>query len=232
MKVDSNISRAIDSYLDDNNITAGAFARDMKVSPASVTKWRKVGSGINSVRWERLFPLLKMYLPAERIYIDDAGHERYSSATRHQSGYVFEPKYVPQMVPTFPLSDLSEFDDTLESVTQFGERRRASLSEYRPRHPVAGGVFAVELTDDGLAPVLPAGSKLFASAGERPHDACVVVVNADGGRMMIGRYRRNGDQFSVLDIAGGPVLLSGAVNDARRLITWIFPVLYYEVTTF
>lgn len=232
MKVDSEISRAIDRYLHDNKLTYDDFSKLMKVSPACITKWRKIGNGITNHKWGMIFPLIKKYLPADRIFIDDAGKEQYSSATLHQSSYVFEPKYIPLMVPTFQLAELADFDDTLESIIQFGERSKVKLSEYRPKHPDMSGIFAIVVADNSLAPVLPEKTKLFACTGERPNDGCLVVANSANGKPVIGRYKRSKSNFYVSSVIDDKDLISGEIKDARNIITWIFPVLYYEVVTF
>ena len=134
MKIDSHIVAAIDKYIEDHGITYEEFAHRQGVSCAAITKWRKVGNGMTANRWTKLFPLLQKYLPQDRIFIDDAQKEQYSSAAANQSSYVFEPKYVPLMVPVFSLDQISTDDDTLESVTQLGARLKAKKAEYRPKH--------------------------------------------------------------------------------------------------
>ena len=232
MKVDSEISRAIDRYLHDNKLTYDDFSRQMQVSPACITKWKKIGSGITERKWENLFPMLKKYLPADRIFINDAGKEQYSSATQHQSAYVFEPKYIPLLVPTFRLDQLADFDDTLESIIQFGERTKVKLSEYRPKHAGMSGIFSVEIAGSALAPIIPDKTKLFACTGEHPHKGSLVVANAIGGKPVVGVYQTSSTKFSIFDIKKGNTMISGKIKDARNIVTWIFPVLYYEVVTF
>ena len=234
MKVDSHIAHAIDQCIAESKVSAEEFARQLGVSNASITKWRKVGNGITQIRWDGLFPLIRKYLPKDRLYIDDAGKEQYSSAAAKQSSYFFEPKYVPLMVPTFSLTQISAYDDTLESVTQLGERLRVPLSEYRPKHKEKSSIFAIHLDDDLLAPVFPKRTTLFVCGGERPISGGQVVVFAAGAKQpIIGQYIRKGTEFSVVPADGNPKhAISGKVEDAKKLITWIFPVLYYEVVTF
>lgn len=232
MKVDSEISRAIDRYLHENELTYEEFSKRMGVSPACITKWRRVGNGITPIKWESLFPMIKQYLPESRIFIDDSGREQYSSATEHQSSYVFEPKYLPQMVPTFQLDRLKNFDNTLESIIQFSEKNSSKLSEYRPKHPNVSGVFSVDINDNSLAPVIPAKTRLFACTSERPQNGGLVIANPASADVIVGRYSRKGSRFYIHSLYGNIVLISGEITDARSLISWIFPVLYYEVTTF
>ena len=233
MKVDSEISRAIDRYLLENELTYEEFSRRIGVSPACITKWRKVGNGISSIKWQTLFHVIKQYLPESRIFIDDSGKEQYSSATEHQSSYVFEPKYLPQMVPIFQINRLKGFDNTLESIVQFAKKNSSGLAEYRPKHSNISGVFAVDIDDNSLAPVIPEKTRIFACTSERPRNGGLVIANPTSADVtLVGRYCRNGSQFSIHSVCDNTVLLSGETTDARSIIEWIFPVLYYEVTTF
>ena len=231
MKIDSHIVHAIDQYVADNGISYEDFAKQQGVSNAAITKWRKVGNGMTPNRWARLFPILKKYLPQDRIFIDDAQKEQYSSAAAHQSSYIFEPKYMPLMVPVFSMKQIATYDDTLESVTQLGVRLKAKQAEYRPKHKEKSSVFAVKLTDDAMAPVFPAKTTLFVCAGERPADGGLALVLPVGKGAILGTYTRQGDKFSIVSPDGKPAI-EGKVADAKKLLTWIFPVLYYEVVTF
>lgn len=231
MKVDTGIVKAIEAYLEENQIGYRDFADKLGLSPAAITKWRKVGNGITPMRWRKLFPLIKPYLPKDRIYIDDAGHEQYSSNSEHQSGYVFEPKFIPIMVPTFTLKQIAKFDDTLESVMQFGTKSKAPMVEYRPKHADKNNVFALTIDDDSMFPILPKESRLFVCASERPVDGSLVAVMPVDQEPFIGRYSSSKGEYSITQIVGGRSL-SGKSKDARTAISWIFPVLYYEVVTF
>lgn len=233
MKVDTGIVKAIEAYLEENQIGYRDFSEKMGLSPAAITKWRKVGNGITPMRWRKLFPLIKPYLPKDRIYIDDAGHEQYSSNSEHQSGYVFEPKFIPIMVPTFTLEQIAKFDDTLESVMQFGTKNKAPMVEYRPKHADKSNVFAVTVDDDSMMPILPKGSRLFVCASERPVDGRLVVAMPLGKKPLIGTYSRTGDFFAINEITGDKSKhIVGKARNARLILSWIFPVLYYEVVTF
>lgn len=233
MKVDSHIAHAIDQLIAERKISNEEFSRSLGVSNASITKWRKVGNGITSMRWEVLFPLIKKYLPKDRIFINDAGMEQYSSATAKQSSYFFDPKYIPLMVPTFSLQEIAAYDDTLESITQLGERLKSKLSEYRPKHKEKSSIFAIQMADDKLAPVFPERTTLFVCAGERPASSGLVVMLTADKVPVIGQYSRQGDEFSVTPTDGNRKhFIRGKVADAKQMITWIFPVLYYEVVTF
>ena len=231
MKVDTNIVNAIESYLAENKIDYMNFAELIGVSAASVTRWRKAGSGITKMRWQSVFNLIRKYLPNNCIYIDDAGREQYLSITSKPASQVYEPKNIPIMVPTFSLEQLSEYDNLHESMTRFGTRIGAATSEYRPKLPDKSGVMIVLLTDDSLAPVLPRGTKLFVGTGERPEDGNLVIAKLASAGLIVGRYLRGDDDFQINGI-NNELMIFGAVKEARNSITWIFPVLYYEVETF
>ena len=231
MKVDSNIVKAIELYVKNNTDGFVDFAQKFGISPAALTKWRKVGSGITNKKWQQLLPLIRKYLPDDRFYIDDAGNEQYSSVTAKQSSYYFEPKYIPIMVPTFTPEQLSDYDDMLESITQYGANLKVKTSEYRPKHQQKTSIMAVKIDSKDFEPMLPANSTLFVCTGERPHDNCIVIAKLVSGDIIIGKYNRSSNDFTIRDFSSGE-LLQGTASDVRSIITWIFPVLYYEVITF
>lgn len=233
MKIDSFIVTAQKDYMRDRKITAQEFSREMKISPACAVKWSKVGNGITDEKWNLLFPEIKKYLPPERIYIDDSGKERYLSATEHVSDYVFEPKYVPAMVPLIQLKYLSAFDNVIESVAQFSMKIGAGTVEYRPKHPDKSGIMAIKIDDNLHAPVLPRDTTLFiATGGETISVGNLCVAKDIYGEIAIGHYCESKDQFAVTDMVTNKPLVIGEIEQARRFIQWIFPVLYYEVVTF
>ena len=224
MKIDSFIVSAQKEYIRD---------RKMGISACCVTKWSKVGNGITNQKWDLLFPKIKKYLPKDRIYIDDSGNERYMSATEHVSEYVFEPKYVPAMVPLIPLKQMPKFDNTLNSVMQFGQRIGADMVEYRPKHPNKSGVMAVKIENRLFDPALPYDTTLFISTGgEMISDGCLVIAKDVNNEVFIGRYCKRRDQFAVTDLMSEKPLIIGEIESPRKFIDWIFPVLYYEVVTF
>ena len=232
MQIDSNIVKAIEKYLNENELMAMDLAASLGVSPATMTKWRKVGNGITDQKWDALFPLIKKYLPAERIYIDTAGVEQYSSAVQKESAYSFDPKYVPAMIPLFSTDDLAEYDNMLESAMQFGKRTQAKQIEYRAKHPNKQGVFALRLDNDDFAPVMPSGSTIFACTSETPVTGSVIVFKNAAGLVTIGRYQQKQSNFRITTLDSRSQLVQGKISEARSIITWAFPVLFYEVVTF
>ena len=233
MKIDSFIVTAQKEYIRDKKMLLQDYAAEMGISPCCVTKWSKVGNGITDAKWKKLFPKIKKYLPKERIYIDDAGKEQYSSATEHISDYIFDPKYIPTMVYKIDLKYLSQFDNIIDSIAQFGERIGANTVEYRPKHANKNSIMAIGIDDNLHAPIFPLGTTLFVStAGETIPNGCICVVKDINGEIFIGHHVRKKDQFAVTDAMSGKPLLIGEIENARKFIQWIFPVLYYEVVTF
>ena len=233
MKIDSFIVTAQKEYIRDKKMLLQDYAAEMEISPCCVTKWSKVGNGITDAKWKKLFPKIKEYLPKDRIYIDDSGNERYVSATEHVSEYVFEPKYVPAMVPIIPFRQVVRFDNTLDSVMQFGQRIGADMVEYRPKHPNKSGVMAVKIEDCLFDPVLPLNTTLFiGTGGEMIVDGCLVIAKDVNNEVFIGKYSKRRDQFAVTDLMSKKPLIVGEIESPRKFIDWIFPVLYYEVVTF
>jgi hypothetical protein len=232
VKVDSHIVAAIKSYLHDNDMQAQDFAARLGVTPAAITKWCRVGSGITDQKFDALFSKIKKYLPKDRIYIDDAGSERYSSATASASQYIFEPKYVPASVPVIPLEQMAVFDNMLESTEQFARRINAESVEYRAKHSGKTGIMAVKINSDIYSPVLPSSATLFVSTAETPKQSSLCVVKTTSGDVFVGVYSSKDDKFSFTDVWNRKEIMSGNIQKARALIQWIFPVLYYEVVTF
>ena len=81
MRVDQHIITAIDQYLQANRLTQKEFARRLGVCEATVVKWHRAGNGVSNVHWRIIYPLIKRYLPQNRIFITNAGEEEYSSLT-------------------------------------------------------------------------------------------------------------------------------------------------------
>ena len=234
MRIDTNIVVALDSFAKANKLTKKGLADYFAVSGATVTKWHKVGSGITGYRWDNdLFPKLKPYLPQERIYIDDAGIERYSSTTEKQSKYFFEPKYIPIRVPLFTLETISGYDDTLDSITQYAQGITSEMVEYRPKSKQrASSVFAIRLSGSNVLVNFPATvTTAYVSAGDRPLDCGLVVCRPVNGTAFVAVYRRDGSNFTISEI-GGTQKITGSVAQAKQLIGWIYPVLYTESVTF
>jgi hypothetical protein len=233
VKIDSHIVNAIQEYIASNGMEAQEFASEMGVSGACITKWGKVGNGITQPKWQVLFPKIKQFLPKERIYIDDSGDERYLSTTKHESNYVFHPKYVPAMVHLFPLQMLSQFDNMLQSATQFGMDMGATLVEYRIKHAKKNGIVAVKMDSTEYDPVIPLGTTMFAcTGGEAPKNGGLVIVKNVDGKVIVARYNKNEKSFSLNDVVTGEPITVCDISSARKFIVWIFPVLYYEVVTF
>ena len=232
-RVDSAIVAAIRDYIASRNIDQQQFAQEMGVSNACVTKWLKVGNGITDRKWHVLFTKIKNFLPKDNIYINDAGVENYSSSVKGVSAYIFEPKYTPAMVHLIPMAELSEFDNIVTSVTQFGSDIGARTIPYYAKHTGKNSVLGVQVDSDKYAPIIPKDTTLFVCA-DAPNIGSLVVVKLNDGTVMLAKYSVDSDtkQFALLDVVSEKPFAICKIAAARQLISWIFPVLYYEVVTF
>lgn len=232
VRIDSNIVKAINEYLASVQGEYQDVARNVGASPAAITKWRKVGNGITETKWRKLFPYIRPFLPSDRIYIDDTGCEQYSSTIASTPAYAFEPKYIPSMVPNIPFENLENYDNMLESIVQFGKRIGAKEIEYRPKHANVTGICATTIIDKKYAPVLPPDAVLYICTSETPKTNRLVVAKTHDNNVVVARYQLTNENFVLSDIATQKPILCEKIADARKIIQWIFPVLYYEVVTF
>ena len=229
MIVDSHISEAIEKYLKANKIPAKELCKTLDISEPAFVKWRRPGKGILPRNWGVLFPLIKPYLPKSRFYIDERGEECYSSLLEGTGGSsYFTPKYIPQMVPVFTFKEIESFQYIVQSIEQYAIEKSANRIEYRPRVSFTGsGVFALNV--DFENGIIPSGALLFASTELRPKSDGVTLFLESSGGVNIGR-------FNVVDgkyfINSGKETISGPILEISKKISWIFPVLYYEVVTF
>lgn len=229
MRVDRHIVAAIDRYQRDNKMTAKEMCEKLGISEPAFVKWRRPGKGILDRNWDILFPMIKPFLPKERFYIDQLGNEQYSSMLEGAGGNpYFIPRYIPQMVPEFTSEELKAFPYIVQSVEQYAINLNAPRIEYRPRTQGAGaGVFA--LTVDFENGIIPVNSLVFASTELRPKDGSIVFFSDSNGELNLGRFQVSGQKYSV---ATSGRYIEGSVTEIREKISWIFPVLYYEVVTF
>lgn len=229
MRVDENIAKAIERYLIEKNSTARELCKIVGISEPAMIKWRRPGKGILQRNWMLLFPLIKKYLPKDRIYIDENGEEQYSSTLEGTGGNpYFHPKFIPQMVPVFTFEQLSKFNTMIMTTEQYAIQLECPRIEYRPRIQGFGsGVFAMNVNFESS--IIPKGALLFASSEVRPKNNSIVIFSDNAGNVKIGRYSIIADKFSIVADDGKT---GGSIEKIREKISFIFPVLYYEVVTF
>ena len=229
MRVDENIANAIEQYLIDNHSTARELCKIVGISEPAMIKWRRPGKGILQRNWILLYPLIKKYLPKERIYIDENGEEQYSSTLEGTGGNpYFHPKFIPQMVPVFSLEQLSKFNTMIMTTEQYAQKLNADRIEYRPRiQGLGSGVFALNVNFESS--LIPRGALLFASSEVRPQNNSIVLVNEVAGQIGLGRYTVVADKYSIIF---DDRKIGGSIDKIREKVSSIFPVLYYEVVTF
>ena len=221
MKVDAHISHAIDTYIAEHNTTQKEFAKVCGVSETTLVKWRRQGSGITSIRWKRLFELIRPYLPTSRIYIASSGEEAYSSlnegAGRHD---YFEPKFIPAMIPVLDEKALLKYNSFVQSIEQFAFELNLPRIEFRPRVQSAGGLFCFKLeeTQGGI----PAGAFLYPSTEAKPRQNQLAIAITADKKVVVGKYTSSKDRFEI-----GPV--HGRLDSIRTQLNGLFPITVYEV---
>lgn len=228
MKVDEHISEAIAKYLEENGVQAKEFCQRFSVSEAAFSNWRRVGRGIQQRNWQELFPYIRNYLPASRIYIDAAGVEQYKSAIDlpdEKQQYV-SLTFTVQSVPKFGPKQLEKFNAALESIEQLAVTVDAPRIEYRPKTPGCGhGIFALK-TKGSVA--VPSGSVVFASTDLKPVDGGLVVYLGNDGKVGVANFSINGNFFELQ----GKTKILGETSKILEYVRWIFPVVYYYVVTY
>lgn len=229
MRVDDNISMAIDKYIRENRTTAKDLCKKLDISEPAFVKWRRPGKGILPRNWIVLFPLIKKYLPKERIFIDENGNEQYSSTLEGTGcNSYFQPKYIPQLVPCVSTEQLLNFPNMVQTIEQYACGLGIERIEYRPRTQGCGaGVFAFDV--DVENPFVPNGALLFSSTEVRPKNGSLVICLDTNNELRFGKYQIVADKYSI-DFSTERVV--GLVTKIHEKIKWIFPVLYYEVVTF
>lgn len=238
IKVDSHIAEAISKFINEQGMTQSRLAEKLGVTNASLTKWRRVGNGITSQKWLKLFPLIEKYLPKERFYTDDAGKRQYSSTVETASGYYFESKYTPMMVPLANPEQLEKLNTKIESVTQFGQRMSLPTVECRPKFRGQTEILAVSIEGNEYSPILPAGTTLFICTTLLPQNEGLVVAKPTSGKsVFVGRFiwakeGRGKPSVRLISVNGHDTLMTLAEDKVDESLSWIFPVVHYEVITY
>ena len=219
MKVDQHIVRALNQYLAANHTTQKELSKQLNISESTMVQWQKVGRGINFANWEKLYPLIKRYLPKDRIYVSGTGDEEYSSmADAKKQGF-----YVPIAVPIMKPLNLLRYN-AIVAIEQFARSENLSRTEYNPKIAGIGGIFAYELDKPGLG--IPVGARIFASSEAKPRNNSIVLCTTVSGEIVLGVFHTTGDTFE-LDM--GDRKFSGNLVEIWRKFSGIFPVISYEV---
>ena len=222
MKVDSHIIRAINQYVAANNTTRRDFAAQLGVSETAMVKWNKEGKGIADENWERMFPLIKRYLPKDRFYITNSGKEEYSSLTECR-----KPLYATVFIPLLSTADLLRYDSVV-NVERFARDEGLTRVEYKPRVANVGGMFAYDLQQAFIG--VPAGATLYVSSEVKPHSDALVLAATVNREVVLGMYSLGAGGTYVLNT--GDRTFSGKIEDIRRIFTAFFPVIHYEVVCY
>ena len=219
MKVDQHIVRALNQYLAANHTTQKVLSKQLNVSESTMVQWQKVGRGITFNNWSKLYPLIKRYLPKDRIYISSTGEEEYSSmADAKKQGF-----YVPIAVPVMKPLNLLRYN-AIVSLEQFARSESLNRTEYNPKIAGIGGIFCYELDKAGLG--IPVGARLFVSSEAKPRNGSIVLCTTFSGEIVLGVFHTTGDTF---ELDAGERKFTGNLVETMRKFSGIFPVISYEV---
>lgn len=223
MRVDQHIITAIDQYLQANRLTQKEFARRLGVCEATVVKWHRAGNGVSNVHWRIIYPLIKRYLPQNRIFITNAGEEEYSSLTGEHE---IDPKYQPSFVPLLNTDKLKQYNPIV-GIEQFAQTEHLDRVAYRPKVAGVGGIFRydLEFASNGV----PAGALLYVSSEAKPKNGSLILAVATNGVVTLGTFSATGTVFEL--IVDGKKM-SGRLDSIRTLFSGFFPVISYEVICF
>jgi len=219
MKVDQNIARAIKQYLAANNTTQKVLSKQIGVAESTMVQWFKPGRGISASKWAQLYPLIKRYLPKDRIYISSAGEEEYSSLNTAKKN-VFN---FPVMVPLLKPAELARYTPII-SIEQFAQTENLPRAAYQPKVPGVGGIFCYELDVPSIG--VPQGAKLFASSEAKPTNNSIVLATTLSGEIILGVFHTSGNEF---ELDAGDRRITGNLVEVWRKFASLFPVVCYEV---
>lgn len=219
MIVDAHIVRALNQYLAANKMTQKSLSRQLNVGEATMVQWMKPGRGIAYKNWANLYPLIKRYLPKDRIYISATGDEEYSSMSEGKKQAFFVPYVVPVMKPL----NLLRYNAII-SVEQFAQKENLARVEYKPKIAGIGGIFAYDLDKAALG--IPVGARLFVSSEAKPRENSIVLCTTISGEIVVGVFRTSGDTF---EVDSGERKFTGNLVEIYRKFGGIFPVISYEV---
>ncbi|MEI8245581.1 MAG: S24 family peptidase [Lentisphaerota bacterium] len=233
MKVDSNIIAAINDYLSANEMPASDLAQKMNVKPPAIIKWRKIGCGITPPRWQKLFPLIKQYLPKDRIFINDAGKEEYQDTLAGVPDKYTAPRYIPAMIPIISIEDAGQYDSLVESFDSYAKSKSKESAEFHAKKELPKGMFAIRLKDDSWMPSIPKNALVFVAGDEFPADGDMVMVKtkAKHNNTILAIFK-TGKAITLKPIANSLKItdeIKFEKSEARKFIEWIGPVVCYEV---
>lgn len=232
MKVDSNIVSAINDYLSDTKQAASDLAKKLGVTDPTIIKWRKVGNGITAPRWQKLFKLIKQYLPKDRIFINDAGKEDYQN-TLEGVPDMYTNKYIPAMIPVITMQHAVEYDSLVESFDKYAKSKSAELAEFHAKKELPKGMFAVRMQDESWMPSIPKSAIIFIAGDEFPTDGDMIMVKTQKQKTMFAIFKTDGKSaITITPIANSKGIkdsLKFNKSEARQHIEWICPVVCYEV---
>ena len=224
-KVDQVIVNAISAWMSQNKLTLLNVASMCGVTPAAVRKWKVVGNKIRENKWVILFPQIKRFIPPELIKEDEAGKEQYISRELDA-----EALGKVQGIPLFTMEQLSELYPNLQSAKKYGIDLNSPTIPFLPRIPRAfRDMFAV-IVGSGCDRVIPEGARLYTSTSMNDLTASsIAIVKTNDGRVVISDVEYDNSIMTLTDRSNGKKLVSGKISDVGRFVSWVFPVISYEV---
>ena len=214
IRVDQNIINAINAHLAETNKSLAKLGEELGVTAASIVKWRRPGSGINPKFWHRLFPLIKDFLPSERIIVANNGDSVYTTLNGKR-------RDASTRIPLFTVEQLQNFPALISSVEQYAEAVGANRIQYVLRNTDAREVFAFDLPEASGG--LPAGARVFVSNASRPVP----------GRLALGVVAQ--DNAVILDVMQSDAThvklgdCAAALTTARHYFSLLCPVIACEI---
>jgi hypothetical protein len=232
MKVDSNIASAINKYISDSGKPAKDFAAKLGISEAALIKWRKKGNGITEPKWQILFSYIKKYLPADSIYVDDAGKEQYASTLDDIPEKYLDPKYIPAMLPVINLETASQYPGMLDAFDKFAKNMSNEKVEFHAKKAIPGGMLAIKMDTKDWLPSLPENATVFIAGKDYPQDGDMVFLKTVDEQVIFAIYNDKGKSIVLNTIPNSQNLkakLEFKKTQARQTLLWIYPVVSYEV---
>lgn len=227
--VDSHILNAINSYMHDNRVNLKEFAALCGVSSPAAMKWRRKGNSIRETAWNRLFPLIRSRLSDNLIGVDEDGREYYIVQKEDPS-----KKCDCLFVPMFTEEEMEMFVPSLDTPEKYAASIGAQNVPFVPRaqNRLFSDIFCLCVGQGMANGVMPSGTRIFASSRLNDFMNSSCSVARIDGRIQIVTFSKDGESITFRRLADGGTLAVGTLRELSSHISWIFPVLYYEVGTY
>ena len=233
MKVDYNIRKALQGYIDDKGMNNKELAQMLGISPVAVGKWfNRERSGINDAIWDtKVLPLIKDRLPLDRFYTDDDGKVKYKSEVAQTTYRQIDSITRSIPVPLFSGEQLAEYNGN-DIILEFAQRNGVTKQiDFIQRYAKAVDAYALSMPE-GAMPNIPTSATFFVCAGRKPMSGRLhIFKRADGVMPQVGIYNfdQKAFQIDIWGVTWGDKTLAGKTSDFKRMVAWIHPVVYYII---